>query len=171
MNSRKLITTRIATFETYYCDLKTYVGNTIINLNSRITSMQNQITGMNISDYNNVKYDLNDAIINIHEQIDAIIIPDCMSESNYLIDSIAGLEEYINEMTVPDYTYPIGFINDTQTNLQVLVNGIVFISDFKSQINSLNSKMITVGEAIATLDNTNTSVHVEIMCDINNLQE
>jgi hypothetical protein len=108
-----LIITRVSTFETYSHDMKTYIGNTITNLNSRIISIHNQIMGMNISDYNYGKYGLNRVIINIPEQIDVIIIPDCMSELNKLSNSITGLEEQIDGMTLPDYTYPIDLINDT----------------------------------------------------------
>jgi hypothetical protein len=64
MNNSKLITTKVSNLENYYRDMKTCIWNTLIILDSRMITIQNQIDTMNISDHNKVIKGRNDSSIN-----------------------------------------------------------------------------------------------------------
>jgi hypothetical protein len=61
-------------------------------------------------------------------------------------------------------------MNDSLTSLQEHVNGIVIPPDNINQISTLNTKVMTLGERITTMDDKNSAAHIQIINEMNNFQ-
>jgi chromosome segregation ATPase len=191
MNNQELITTRVSTLGTYYSDMKIYIGNTVTNINTRITYLQSQINSITVPYSTNDINNLNDSIINLQYQIDSITIPDYTNDISNLNDSIAYLQSQIDTLS-SDTNNNITEINEklstTHTNymglkgklgtaftsinsIQDQLNGIIIPHDYTSDINSINDSIAGLVDRLLTLDDINLVAHNNIRNEIYPVQE
>jgi hypothetical protein len=108
--------------------MKIYVGNAFADINSKITSLQDQMNAMTVPDETYEISNFNDSMTNFQSQIDRINVPDDTNDIN-------------------DFNNQRSTINQSITNLQNLIGDGIRID-----LTNINDSIISVQDQIKSMN-------------------